>query len=234
LKIVFFKESKMENLKTWNEMKSPPKSALKEIKGGRSKGMTDINPQWRYETMTRVFGMCGIGWKYVIEKLWNEPTCDNQTFCFALVKVYVKDGEEWSEPIHGVGGNMLVTKENAGLHASDEGYKMAVSDAIGTAMKMLGVGADIYAGKWDGSKYKDAPAPAKIEPPKPVKNKLDDVLRGIEDATEWKVDKMKLQAVLLELPPHKTIPATQRGVDFCVAELIKPEYELKLKDETPY
>ena len=32
---------------------------------------------------------------------------------------------------------------------------MAVTDAIGTAMKMIGVAADIYFGKWDGSKYKD-------------------------------------------------------------------------------
>jgi uncharacterized protein YajQ (UPF0234 family) len=30
---------------------------------------------------------------------------------------------------------------------------MAVTDAISVAMKMLGVAADIYAGKFDGSKY---------------------------------------------------------------------------------
>jgi hypothetical protein len=57
---------------------------------------------------------------------------------------------------------MLVEIEKEGkpeerLHTSDEGYKMAVTDALGTALKMLGVGADVYAGRWDGSKYKDEP-----------------------------------------------------------------------------
>lgn len=215
----------------WDLVKTPPKSALKEIKGGRSKGMTDINPQWRYEMMTKVFGICGMGWKYEIEKLWNEPATDNQVFCFALVKVYIKAGStEWSEPIHGIGGNMLIKSEQSGLHSSDEGYKMAVTDALGTAMKMIGVGADIYAGKWDGSKYRLDEV--KTEPktkPEP-KNLLDDVVRGIEDATEWKVDRLKVQAALFNLEPHKMIPTTQKGVQFCVEALSKPEYEAKLKD----
>ena len=49
----------------------------------------------------------------------------------------------------------MIAKEKNGPHTSDECYKMAVTDAISTAIKMLGVGADIYAGKWDGTKYKD-------------------------------------------------------------------------------
>jgi len=30
---------------------------------------------------------------------------------------------------------------------------MAVTDALSVALKMLGVAADIYLGRWDGSKY---------------------------------------------------------------------------------
>ena len=52
---------------------------------------------------------------------------------------------------------MLVTKESKGLHTSDEGFKMALTDALGVAMGKIGVAADIYMGQWDGSKYKDAP-----------------------------------------------------------------------------
>lgn len=71
------------------------------------------------------------------------------------------------------------------------------------------------------------PVPAK---PKPEpKNLLDDVVRGIEDATEWKVDRLKVQAALFNLEPHKMIPTTQKGVQFCVEALSKPEYEAKLK-----
>ena len=146
----------MENMKVWNALKQPPASALREIKGGRLKGMTDVNPQWRYQAMTEQFGQCGVGWKYEVEKVWSEPLEDNQILAFAKVNVYVSNGEGiWSEPIPGIGGSMLVSKESAGLHASDEGYKMAVTDALSVAMKMLGVAADVYAGLWDGKEYKE-------------------------------------------------------------------------------
>ena len=41
-----------ENLATWEALCRPPESALKKIGGGRLKGMTDINPQWRLQMMT--------------------------------------------------------------------------------------------------------------------------------------------------------------------------------------
>jgi outer membrane protein assembly factor BamB len=160
------KPNTKDNLETWNKVKQPPASALKKITGGRLTGKTDINPQWRYEVMTEVFGTCGVGWKYTVDKLWREDATDGQVFAFAQVSIETKLPDEvikksledglviyWSQPIQGIGGSMLVEKEKAGLHSNDEGYKMAVTDALGTAMKMLGVAADIYAGKWDGSKY---------------------------------------------------------------------------------
>ena len=146
----------MENMKLWNAVKQPPKEALKTIPGGRLRGMTDINPQWRLEAMTAQFGPCGEGWKYTIDKLWTEPGSDGQVFCFALVSVFYRDyGKDWSKAIPGIGGNYLVEKERSGLHANDEGFKMAVTDAISVALKALGLGADVYAGRWDGSKYKE-------------------------------------------------------------------------------
>ena len=141
----------------WDKLARPPKTALKTISGGRLKGFTDINPQWRYEIMTDVFGMIGFGWKFTIDRTWLEGASDNQLFAFAQVSVYVKQGNEWSAAIQGHGGSMLVEQEKSGLHSSDEGYKMAITDALGTALKMLGVASDIYAGRWDGSKYKDEP-----------------------------------------------------------------------------
>jgi len=137
----------------WNKLKRPPESALKTIRAGRLKGMSDVNPQWRYQAMTEVFGMCGIGWKYEISKTWLEPATNDQVFAFASVNVFVKVDGEWSEPIPGIGGSMLTAKESSGLHSSDEFFKMAVTDALSVALKMLGVAADIYLGRWDGSKY---------------------------------------------------------------------------------
>ena len=172
----------MENMKIWDAVKQPPPEALREIQAGRLKGKTDINPQWRYQVMTEQFGMCGIGWKYEVE-VWNEPTTSDQTFAFAKIQLFIKVNDEWSEPIPGIGGSMLVTKETAGLHASDEGYKMAITDALSVAMKMLGVGANIYAGL-SGSKYQPEPkkAPEKKAPKKTFDTTtLEGALEFLED-----------------------------------------------------
>ena len=145
----------MGNMTIWDAVKQPPPYALKQIGGGRLKGMTDVNPQWRYQVMTEQFGICGIGWKYIVKRVWNETIPDGQVFAFAEIDLCIKAGDIWRDPIPGIGGSMLVSKEATGLHPTDEGYKMAITDALSVAMKMLGVGADVYAGRWDGSKYKD-------------------------------------------------------------------------------
>ena len=67
------KETKETNLmEIYNKVREVPKEAQKTIRGGRLKGMTDINPMWRIKTLTEQFGPCGFGWKYVITKQWLE------------------------------------------------------------------------------------------------------------------------------------------------------------------
>ena len=144
----------MENMETWNKLKRPPASALKQIKGGRIGGMTDISPQWRYQVMTETFGPIGKGWWYEIEKTWTETTPDEQVSAYVMIKLFVSGA---SKPIQGLGGSMLYAKESKGMYHSDECFKMALTDALSVAMKQLGVGADIYMGLWDGSKYKEQP-----------------------------------------------------------------------------
>jgi len=138
-----------ENLELWDKVSRPPKEYLKQIKGGRLQGMTDINPQWRLKTMTENFGRCGDRWTYAIDKIWNEAIGD-EILCFAMVTLIIGESR-----IPGIGGSKLLSKEREGLRASDEGYKMAVTDALSVAMKALGVGAEVYFGNYDGSKYRD-------------------------------------------------------------------------------
>lgn len=147
------------NTEWWLALKRPPTTALKQIKGGRLSGMTDINPQWRYQVMTETFGPIGIGWKYTIDKLWTEQGTGEDKMAFALVSLRVRNGETWAEPIPGIGGSAMVARESGGPRSNDECYKMAVTDALSVAMKQLGVAADIYAGLWDGSKYRDSDDP---------------------------------------------------------------------------
>jgi hypothetical protein len=146
----------MENLHYWNLMKSVPANRLKTIQAGRLKGKSDINPQWRYEKLTEVFGICGIGWKYTIDKQWIEKYDDGQIASFANISLYIKLDGEWSDAIPANGGSMFVANEKNGAYVSDECFKMAITDALGTAAKMLGVASDVYQGLSD-SKYSSEP-----------------------------------------------------------------------------
>lgn len=149
----------MDNMYLFNQLATTPNEAKKPIEAGRLKGFTDINPMWRFKRLTEVFGPVGIGWKFVITDKQIIPGADGVISAFVDVLLFYKNGNEWSEGIPGTGGSSFVAKEKNGLYTSDECFKMALSDAIGTACKALGMSADIYFSK-DRSKYtavEDAP-----------------------------------------------------------------------------
>ena len=169
----------MENMELWNKIKQPPPDALKKITGGRLSGMTDISPQWRLQAMTEQFGQCGDDWYYEIDNLWTQDGIEGQVFAFAKILLFTPS----ENAIPGIGGSMLIAKQSGGLHHNDEAFKMAVTDALSVAMKALGMGADVYAGKWDGTKYNDTP---KEKPaPKKAKKKAPKTM-GKEDFEEIK------------------------------------------------
>ena len=136
----------------YKKLSDVPDKYKKKIGGGRLKGMTDIKPQWRYMMMDSVYGECGIGWWYTIDRLWIEEGGNEEKTAMAMVSVYYKQGDKTSNPVMGVGGSMLVAKERNGLFTSDEAYKMAVTDALGVAFKYLGMASSVYMGE-EKSKY---------------------------------------------------------------------------------
>lgn len=142
----------MGNLDLYNKLKVVPAEAIKPIQNGRLKGKSDINPMWRIKTMTEHFGVCGIGWKYVITKQWTE-TYGTETKAYCNIDLFVKVDGQWSDAIQGTGGSSEVTMERNGSYVSDECYKMALTDALSVAMKALGVGADIYFEKGKSMDY---------------------------------------------------------------------------------
>lgn len=178
-----------DNLEIWSSLSKPPATALRQITGGRLNGKTDIKPQWRYQAMTEKFGPCGIGWKYTIDKLWTEQGADGQVFAFALVSVFVKWSGEWSEAIPGQGGSMLVEKEKAGLFSSDEGFKMAITDALSVSLKMLGVAAEVYMGNWDGSKFKGDASTPQTSPQGKPSTAAETNLSRLKDFLNTNIDK---------------------------------------------
>lgn len=145
----------MNNLELYDKFRKVPDTAKKNIGGGRLKGMTDINPMWRIKTLTEEFGICGFGWYYEITDKWIETSmAKDEITANVKINLYVKRDNEWSRPIVGIGGSMLVANEKNGLYVNDECYKMALTDAISVACKSLGIGADVYWNK-DNTKYND-------------------------------------------------------------------------------
>lgn len=168
----------------YEHLASPPADAVKQITGGKLKGFSDINPQWRYEALTQEFGLCGVGWKFEIANTFTEPVpATQELMIFVQVNLYVKEGDQWSEPIPGFGGDFLIVKDKNGIHGNDEGYKMAITDALGSAAKVIGVAADIYRGRME-SKYSRPAAPPAPKPQAPKAPRKVDSLRAIAAAAK--------------------------------------------------
>ena len=115
----------MDNLFFYNSGRSVPKEAQKAYSNGRFSG-TDINPMWRIKTLTELFGPAGKGW-YVDQVQERCEAHGETTVTIVTLNLYVNYGGEWSKPIYGTGGNTI----NAKGRVSDEGYKMAYTDAFG-------------------------------------------------------------------------------------------------------
>jgi len=165
-----------DNLTLYNKVREVPAEAQQEIKAGRLKGMSDINPMWRIKALTEQFGVCGFGWKYEIAEKRLEQGADGNVSAFVDINLYVKIGDDWSDPIPGTGGSSFVAKETRGLHTSDECFKMALTDAIGVACKALGMAANVYWNN-DRTKYNGGGAETKQTPT----NDLNDKLKEIKD-----------------------------------------------------
>lgn len=151
----------MDNMKYYNTGRNVPDEAKKTIGAGKLKGFTDINPMWRIQMLTEMFGPCGIGWYTEIKRTWCEEGKDGRVAAFCEILLYINVDGEWSKPIEGIGGSMLVNRFKGEPETSDECYKMAYTDAISVATKALGIGADVY---WAAGRTKYSQMEEKKEP----------------------------------------------------------------------
>lgn len=165
----------MDNMRIYELGRSVPANAQKSFSNGRFSG-TDINPMWRIKKLTEMFGPVGFGWYTEVTRQEIIPADDGNVMVFVDINLFVKDGDTWSKPIFGTGGNTLKAKGRG----DDDGFKKAYTDALSIACKALGIGADIwysadvnadYSSKYasmytDGNPADKAPEPAtEIEAP---------------------------------------------------------------------
>ena len=174
----------MSNLAIWEKLgKTDPANTKAFSRSGGFKG-TAIKPVYTELKMTEQFGPCGTGWGFSEPTFKVEPGANGEVLVYCWLSLwYVLDGKR-SEPVFGVGGDKLVVKFSSGLSSDDEAFKKAFTDAIGNAMKHLGMSADVHMGRFDDSKYvqerqreeaqeHSSPAPAPID--RPLSETLDDI-----------------------------------------------------------
>jgi hypothetical protein len=142
------------NLRIWDQLgKTDPAHTKQFQRSGGFKG-TAIKPMWCNLRMTEMFGPCGLGWG--MEKpSFETHQADKEMLVFCTVGVWYLEKPDSSIRglVYGVGGDKYLISQQSGLRASDEAFKAAYTDAIGNAMKFIGVAADVHMGKFDDNKY---------------------------------------------------------------------------------
>ena len=143
-----------DTLHLWSQLQKTDPKYTKSFKRAGGFSGNDINPVWRWKRMTEVFGPAGVGWGTQDETVTYQPAGDGQVLVYVTLKVWYRqdDGEPAVTPL-GVGGDFVAKQTKYGLGADDEAVKKATTDAIGNAMKFIGVGADIFLGQFEDSKY---------------------------------------------------------------------------------
>lgn len=142
-----------DNLAIWNTLgRTSPEHTKGFTRGGGFKG-TAVKPIYTEQKMTEMFGPCGIGWGFSEPTFQLVPGSDGQTAVYCWLTLWFVHGGARSAPIPGVGGDFVIVKQSSGLRTDDEAFKKAFTDAIGNAMKHIGMSADVHMGRFDDSKY---------------------------------------------------------------------------------
>lgn len=143
-----------DNAALWNILKrTDPKATKPFQRSGGFRG-TQIDPAWRLQMMTEVFGPVGYGWGFE-QVEWTIA----ERMIFICARVWISDpadrerkfytGPQW-------GGTEIVRVSRDGKERpDDESFKMSMTDAIGKCFLQLGLAADIYLGQFDDSKYRE-------------------------------------------------------------------------------
>ncbi|CAO3409596.1 hypothetical protein [Azospirillum largimobile] len=143
---------RIDTMFLWNRLKrTDPKATKPFTRSGGFRG-TQIDPTWRFQMMTEVFGPIGKGWGY--EQVdWTIA----ERMIFICARVWYIDPESKEKCFTGPqwGGTEMVRRRNGMEMPDDECFKMSMTDAVGKCLLQLGLAADVYMGQFDDSKYRE-------------------------------------------------------------------------------
>lgn len=138
-----------DNTKIWDVLARTDPKHTKPFKRAGGFSGTAVKPIYLSLKMTEQFGPCGIGWGMAQPKFDVVP-------CGEDIAVYCTVGLWHGKPdqlIYGVGGDFCLKQQTNRKFADDEAFKKAYTDALGNAMKQLGMSADVHMGQHEDDKY---------------------------------------------------------------------------------
>lgn len=139
----------MENLDHWNLFADIDPKFTKAITGKQYKG-TSPNPQYVIRCLTEMFGPVGIGfgWRVVSEEFRE---IGGETLHWCRIEFWHTDR---ANVVESYGQTKAAYVTGSGKQMVDEDApKKSLTDAIIKAASWVGIGANIFLGRWDDIKH---------------------------------------------------------------------------------
>ena len=129
--------------------------AVKPIIGKQYQGNSP-KPYWLIEKATETFGPVGIGWGVEVKSERFERMGEFDVLHVAVVSVWycLPGSSVRSSTFDQMGGTKAAYKNAKGvLMVDDDAGKKSVTDGMVKCLSMIGFAGDIFAGRWDDTKY---------------------------------------------------------------------------------
>ena len=142
----------MTNKALWDRVCITDPKAVKAITGKQYQGNSP-RPYWIVERLTEEFGPCGLGWGFSIVNERMERLTESEILHVAVVRFwYVLDDKRGE--VEQIGQTKAVyAKRDGSLLVDEDAPKKSVTDALVKCASYIGFAGDIFAGRWDDSKY---------------------------------------------------------------------------------
>lgn len=195
-----------DNLKLWNKHPNIDPDYTKPITGRPYKG-TSPNPQYVIRCLTDMFGPVGqgFGWDVVAEDF---TPLGGETLHWCRIKFWHTDR---ANTFDSYGQTKASYTTGSGKFMVDEDApKKSLTDAIIKAASHIGVGANIFLGRWDDQKYVAQVTKEfqEAKTPEVTPAEIDNALQYIKEAD----DLDDLRRVFGNLPPHiRKVPEVEKA-----------------------
>ena len=132
-----------KNLELWNSVEKTDPKYTKKVTFGR--GFTSIDPMYQIMKATAALGPVGKGWAYSVEHSTLET--GGCLLAVADVSISLFDGTTYG-PVRGL--DFILNNKGK---LDEDAPKKAMTDALTKALSHLGIGADVFLGKFDDNRY---------------------------------------------------------------------------------